>query len=85
LITIDSDVLEKNVADESILALLLQKIDLSREVKGFELRLKFHAKMKEIFLERFEEEILGFLAHDFDLAGDSLVHFFLSFNGFFGI
>ena len=29
LLTVDSNVLEKNVADESILALLLQKIDLS--------------------------------------------------------
>lgn len=85
LFTVDTDVLEKDVADESVLALLLQKIDLGELVEGLELGLQIHVELGEILLVRFEEEILGFRAHDLDLAGDSLVHFFLSFDSFFGI
>jgi hypothetical protein len=32
-------------------------------------------------LERLDEELLGLLAHDVDLAGDPLVHLLLSLDG----
>ena len=85
LFTVHSNVLEEDVTDQSVLALGLEVLDLGGLLKTFELGLACDIQLMEVFLERFEKEILSFIAHDLDLAGDPLVHFLLSFNGFLGI
>ena len=85
LLAVNTDVLEKDVRDQSVLTLGFQESDLRGLVQVLELRLDLQVELVQILLIRLEEEVLGFLAHDFDLAGDSFVHFFLSFNSFFGV
>lgn len=85
MLAVHSNVLEKNVRDKSILTLGSQKVDLSCLVQVLELWLALNVELVEIFLVGFEKKVLGFLAHDLDLAGDSFIHFFLSLNSFFGI
>lgn len=85
LLAVHSNVLEENVRDKSVLTLGSQKVDLSGLVQVLELWLALDVELVEIFLVRFEKEVLGFGAHDLDLAGDSFVHFFLSLNSFFSV
>ena len=85
LLAVHSDVLKKNVRDKSILTLSSQKINLGGLVQVLELRLALHVELVKILFVRLEKEVLSLLAHDLDLAGDSFVHFLLSFDGFFSI
>ena len=85
-LTIDTDVLKKNMADEFVMACIIKVSDLVRfihKLKIADLRFTVLVQLVDIFFEGFKEEVLSFLAHDFDLAGDSFVHFFLSLNCFF--
>ena len=58
---------------------------MSGLVQVLKLRFALDIELIEIFLIGFKKEVLGFGAHDLNLAGDSFVHFFLSLNSFFSI
>lgn len=58
-----------------LISLLLTKFDLVSFASGIQL--------SNVLFERFDKELLGFLAHDVYLTGDPLVHFLLSLGGVF--
>jgi hypothetical protein len=59
--------------------------DLSLLAQVLELGLALDVELIQILFEGLEEEILGLVAHDLDLASDPLVHFLLSFDGFLSV
>lgn len=87
-VAVNSDVLEERVRDEGVSRQLLEEINLLFlrcffEIKVKLIRFALLVQLADLLLERLDEELLGFLAHDFDFRGDPLVHLLLSFSGVF--
>ena len=86
VVDVNTDVLEHDVGDECVLGESFQGFNLFRlgsviEIKFGLIRLASGIKLSYVLFERFDKEFLSFLAHNFNLAGDSLVHLLLSLSG----
>lgn len=71
------------MGDESVSGEFLEEINLFSlsgllEIIIILILFASQVQLMNVLLERFHEVILGFLAHDFDLAGDPLIHLLLS-------
>lgn len=85
LLAVHSDVLEEDVRDQSVLALRSKEVNLGGLVQALKLWLALDVELVEVLFIGLEEEVLSLLAHDLDLASNSLVHLLLSLDSLFSI
>lgn len=90
VVAVNTDVLEQRVGNERVSWEILEEINLLSLTSFFEIKvdliwLTSQVQLINILLERLHKELLGFLAHDVDLAGDPLVHLLLPLSGVFAL